>query len=121
MGQTLNVTMKRFNGTDNDNLLVTPAQHASTHEAEGTDPISVSTTMIDDNAITNEKMANDSVDTAEIKNKAVTANKCADGVLARSYNMETTTSVNGFTIFISTGSPSNANGNNGDIWIKYTN
>ena len=43
MAQTYEIDINRYNGADYDTLLPTPATHAATHKADGTDPIEVST------------------------------------------------------------------------------
>ena len=41
MAQNYEIDIKRFNGQDYDTLLPTPAAHASTHQADGSDPITL--------------------------------------------------------------------------------
>lgn len=43
MAQNYEIDIKRFNGQDYDTLLPTPASHASTHQADGSDPITLQT------------------------------------------------------------------------------
>ena len=43
MAQNYEIDIKRFNGQDYDTLLPTPAAHASTHQADGSDPITLQT------------------------------------------------------------------------------
>lgn len=44
MAQTYEIDINRYNGTDYDTLLPTPATHAATHKANGTDPITANKT-----------------------------------------------------------------------------
>ena len=71
MAQNYEIDIKRFNGQDYDTLLPTPASHASTHQAGGSDPITVKTGNIENSAVT----------TAKIANSAVTRAKLAQDVL----------------------------------------
>ena len=41
MAQNYEIDIKRFNGQDYDTLLPTPASHASTHQANGSDPLTL--------------------------------------------------------------------------------
>ena len=41
MAQTYEIDIERYNGTDYDTLLPTPASHASTHQANGSDPLTL--------------------------------------------------------------------------------
>ena len=41
MAQNYEIDIKRFNGQDYDTLLPTPATHASTHQAGGSDPLTL--------------------------------------------------------------------------------
>ena len=41
MAQNYEIDIKRFNGQDYDTLLPTPASHASTHQAGGSDPLTL--------------------------------------------------------------------------------
>ncbi len=45
MAQTYEIDINRYNGTDYDTLLPTPATHASTHKASGTDPVTANKTV----------------------------------------------------------------------------
>lgn len=71
MAQNYEIDIKRFNGQDYDTLLPTPASHASTHQADGSDPITVKTGNIENSAVS----------TAKIANSAVTRAKLAQDVL----------------------------------------
>ena len=57
MAQNYEIDIKRFNGQDYDTLLPTPAAHASTHQADGSDPITLQTGTYGDGTITNVKLA----------------------------------------------------------------
>ena len=79
MAQNYEIDIKRFNGQDYDTLLPTPAAHASTHQANGSDPITVKTGNIEDSAVTN----------AKITNGAVTRTKLASDVKALAFTEKT--------------------------------
>ena len=57
MAQNYEIDIKRFNGRDYDTLLPTPAAHASTHQADGSDPITLQTSNYGDGTITKVKLA----------------------------------------------------------------
>ena len=57
MAQTYEIDINRYNGTDYDTLLPTPATHAATHKADGTDPITLQTGNYGDGTITKVKLA----------------------------------------------------------------
>ena len=57
MAQNYEIDIKRFNGQDYDTLLPTPATHASTHQADGSDPITLQTGNYGDRTITKVKLA----------------------------------------------------------------
>ncbi len=69
MAQNYEIDIKRFNGQDYDTLLPTPAAHASTHQADGSDPLtlqagnygaaSIPTSAYKDASVTRAKLAND--------------------------------------------------------------
>ena len=61
MAQNYEIDIKRFNGQDYDTLLPTPASHASTHQADGSDPITVKTGNIENGAVTRAKLAQDAL------------------------------------------------------------
>lgn len=61
MAQTYEIDIKRFNGQDYDTLLPTPAAHAESHEADGSDPITVTTPMLGDNSVTTSKIVANAV------------------------------------------------------------
>ena len=57
MAQTYEIDINRYNGTDYDTLLPTPATHANTHKADGTDPLTLQTGNYGDGTITKVKLA----------------------------------------------------------------
>ena len=57
MAQNYEIDIKRFNGQDYDTLLPTPASHASTHQANGSDPLTLQTGNYGDGTITKVKLA----------------------------------------------------------------
>ena len=57
MAQTYEIDINRYNGTDYDTLLPTPASHASTHQADGSDPITLQTGNYGDGTVTKSKLA----------------------------------------------------------------
>ena len=69
MAQNYEIDIKRFNGQDYDTLLPTPAAHASTHQADGSDPLtlqtgnyvnsSIPTSAYQDSSVTRAKLAQD--------------------------------------------------------------
>ena len=83
MAQNYEIDIKRFNGQDYDTLLPTPASHASTHQADGSDPITVKTGNIEDGAVINAKIANGAVSTEKIASGAVQTSKISDGAITR--------------------------------------
>jgi len=80
----------------------------------------IGTAQIEDDSITNAKLANDAVDTAEIVDDAVTNDKVADNAIdtAQIVNDAVTAAKLERKFTISTASPSG--GNDGDIWFKYS-
>ena len=80
----------------------------------------IGTAQIDDDSITNSKLANDAVDTAEIVDDAVTNAKVADNAIdtAQIVNDAVTAAKLERKFTISTASPTG--GNDGDIWFKYS-
>ena len=56
MAQNYEIDIKRFNGQDYDTLLPTPASHASTHQADGSDPLTLQTGNYGDGTITKVKL-----------------------------------------------------------------
>ena len=63
MAQNYEIDIKRFNGQDYDTLLPTPASHASTHQAGGSDPLTLQTGNYGDGTITIVKLASGATDT----------------------------------------------------------
>lgn len=71
MAQNYEIDIKRFNGQDYDTLLPTPAAHASTHQADGSDPLtlqagnyggaSIPTSAYQDASVTRAKLATDAL------------------------------------------------------------
>lgn len=71
MAQNYEIDIKRFNGQDYDTLLPTPASHASTHQASGSDPLtlqegnygssSIPTSAYQDTSVTRAKLAQDAL------------------------------------------------------------
>lgn len=57
MAQNYEIDIKRFNGQDYDTLLPTPASHASTHQANGSDPITLQTGNYGNGTVTKAKLA----------------------------------------------------------------
>ena len=57
MAQNYGVDIQRWNGTDYDTILPTPDAHASTHQANGSDPLTLQTGNYGDNTITKQKLA----------------------------------------------------------------
>ena len=87
MAQNYEIDIKRFNGQDYDTLLPTPASHASTHQADGSDPItlqtgnygtsSIPTSAYQDSSVTRAKLANDALYSPITKPKTTTYNVVA--------------------------------------------
>ena len=71
MAQNYEIDIKRFNGQDYDTLLPTPAAHASTHQADGSDPITVKTGNIEDGAVTTAKLKDGAVSRAKLAQDAL--------------------------------------------------
>lgn len=59
MAQTYEIDINRYNGTDYDTLLPTPATHASTHKADGVDPLTCQTGNYGDKTVTRAKLADE--------------------------------------------------------------
>ena len=57
MAQNYEIDMKRFNSQDYDTLLPTPASHASTHQANGSDTLTLQTGNYGNRTITKVKLA----------------------------------------------------------------
>lgn len=71
MAQNYEIDIKRFNGQDYDTLLPTPASHASTHQAGGSDPITVKTGNIENGAVSTAKIADGAVTRAKLAQDAL--------------------------------------------------
>ena len=71
MAQNYEIDIKRFNGQDYDTLLPTPASHASTHQADGSDPITVKTGNIENSAVSTAKIADGAVTRAKLAQDAL--------------------------------------------------
>ena len=89
MAQNYEIDIKRFNGQDYDTLLPTPAAHAATHQADGSDPITVKTGNIEDGAVINAKIANGAVSTEKIASGAVARTKLASDVKVLAFTEKT--------------------------------
>lgn len=61
MAQKYEIDINRYNGTDYDTLLPTPATHAASHKADGTDPLVCQTGNYGDKTVTATKLAADAV------------------------------------------------------------
>ena len=71
MAQTYEIDINRYNGQDYDTLLPTPAAHASTHQANGSDPLtlqagnygalSIPTSAYQNASVSRAKLANDAL------------------------------------------------------------
>lgn len=57
MAQNHEIDIKRFNGQDYDTLLPTPASHAATHQANGSDPLTLQTGNYGNGTVTKAKLA----------------------------------------------------------------
>lgn len=64
MAQEYEIDIRRFNGQDYDTLLPTPAAHAATHQADGSDPIIMQTGNYGSGTVTEEKIAPNAVSKA---------------------------------------------------------
>ena len=71
MAQNYEIDIKRFNGQDYDTLLPTPATHAATHQANGSDPITVKTGNIESGAVSTAKLADGAVTRAKLAKDAL--------------------------------------------------
>ena len=83
MAQNYEIDIKRFNGQDYDTLLPTPASHASTHQANGSDPLtlqagnygalSIPTSAYQNASVTRAKLAQDALYSPNVLMGAVEA------------------------------------------------
>lgn len=71
MAQNYGVDIQRWNGQDYDTILPTPDAHASTHQADGSDPITVKTGNIENSAVTTTKIASGAVTRAKLAQDAL--------------------------------------------------
>lgn len=82
MAQNYEIDIKRFNGQDYDTLLPTPASHASTHQAGGSDPITMQTGNYANGSVTLSKIASTAFDTAPVEGsgKIITSGGVAEAL-----------------------------------------
>ena len=71
MAQTYEIDIERYNGADYDTLLPTPASHASTHQAGGSDPLTLQTGNYGDSSIPTSAYQNASVTRAKLAQDAL--------------------------------------------------
>ena len=71
MAQNYEIDIKRFNGHDYDTLLPTPASHASTHQAGGSDPLTLQTGNYGNSSIPTSAYQDSSVSRAKLANDAL--------------------------------------------------
>ena len=71
MAQNYEIDIKRFNGQDYDTLLPTPASHASTHQADGSDPLTLQAGNYGALSIPTSAYQNASVTRAKLANNAL--------------------------------------------------
>lgn len=90
MAQTYEIDIKRYNGTDYDTLLPTPATHAATHQADGTDPLVCQTGNYGDKTVTGAKMADGTVSTTQLDSNSVTSVKIAANAVSTTYTGDLT-------------------------------
>lgn len=83
MTQTYEIDINRYNGTDYDTLLPTPATHAATHKADGTDPIVCQTGNYGDKTVTGAKIADATVSATQLASNAVETVKIKDANVTR--------------------------------------
>lgn len=83
MAQTYEIDIERFNGTDYDTLLPTPATHAVTHQADGADPLVCQTGNYGDKTVTGAKMADGTVGATQLASNAVITAKISDANVTR--------------------------------------
>ena len=84
MAQNYEIDIKRFNGQDYDTLLPTPASHASTHQADGSDPLTLQAG----------NYGSLSIPTSAYQNASVTRAKLAQDALYSPLTKPTTTTYN---------------------------
>lgn len=83
MAQTYEIDIERFNGTDYDTLLPTPATHAATHKSDGIDPLVCQTGNYGDKTVTGAKMADGTVGATQLASNAVSTAKIANANVTR--------------------------------------
>ena len=71
MAQTYEIDIERYNGQDYDTLLPTPASHASTHQANGSDPLTLRSVNYGALSIPTSAYQNASVSRAKLANDAL--------------------------------------------------
>ena len=71
MAQNYEIDIKRFNGQDYDTLLPTPAAHASTHQANGSDPLTLQTGNYGNSSIPTSAYQDSSVSRAKLAQDAL--------------------------------------------------
>ena len=84
MAQTYEIDINRYNGQDYDTLLPTPASHASTHQADGSDPLTLQAG----------NYGSLSIPTSAYQNASVTRAKLAQDALYSPITKPTTTTYN---------------------------
>ena len=84
MAQTYEIDINRYNGQDYDTLLPTPASHASTHQADGSDPLTLQAG----------NYGSLSIPTSAYQNASVTRAKLAQDALYSPLTKPTTTTYN---------------------------
>ena len=90
MAQNYGVDIQRWNGQDYDTILPTPDAHASTHQANGSDPLILQTGNYGDKTVTSDKLGDAAVVTSKIANNAVTRDKLANDAKYSPRNMIST-------------------------------
>ena len=85
MAQTYEIDINRYNGTDYDTFLPTPATHAATHKADGTDPLVCQTGNYGDKTVTGAKMVDGAVGTPQLGSDSVTSVKIAANAVSAIY------------------------------------
>ena len=99
MAQNYEIDIKRFNGQDYDTLLPTPASHASTHQAGGSDPLTLQTGNYGDSSIPTSAYQNSSISRTKLAQDALYS-----PVVSKSASYSIVTSDLGKTIMINSSS-----------------
>ena len=81
MAQEYGIDIQRWNGNDYDTLKPTPDAHASTHQANGSDPLILQTGNYGNKTVTSDKIDDAAVTTSKIANNAVTRAKLSNDAL----------------------------------------